>query len=76
MDRATLHQRLQAVEALLQRMEDNIAFQRQMIAKLEGGGHDVKAARMFSRWLEAKQAKHVADRDRLFKKLAKRSTHP
>jgi hypothetical protein len=76
MDRATLHQRLQAVEALLQRMEDNIAFQRQMIAKLQGGGHDVKAARMFSRWLEAKQAKHVVDRDRLFKKLAKRSTHP
>jgi hypothetical protein len=73
MDRATLHQRLQAVEALVQRIEDNIAFQRQMIAKLEGAGHDVQAARMFSRWLEAKHAKYVADRDRLFKELAKRS---
>jgi hypothetical protein len=73
MDRATLHQRLQAIEALLPCMEDNIAFQRQTIAKLEGGGHDVKAARMFLRWLEAKQAKHVADRDLLFKKMAKGS---
>jgi hypothetical protein len=73
MDRATLHQRLHAVEVLLQRMEENIGFQRQTIAKLEGGGHDVKAARMFLRWLEANQAKHVADKDRLFKKLAKRS---
>jgi hypothetical protein len=66
MDQATLHQRLQAVEALLQRMEENIAFQGRMIATLDRGGHDVKAARMFLRQLEAKHAKHVADRDRLF----------
>jgi len=73
MDRATLHQRLQAVEALLQRVEENIAFQGRMIETLDRGGHDVKAAKMFLRRLEATQAKHVADRDRLSKELAKRS---
>ena len=72
MDRATLHQRLQAVEALLQRMEENIAFQGRMIATLDRGGHDVKAATMLLRRLEAKQEKHFADRDRLFKELANR----
>ena len=41
-----------------------------MIATLDGGGHDVKAAKMFLRRLEATHAKHVADRDRLFKQLA------
>ena len=70
MDKATLHQRLQAVEALLQRMEENIAFQGRMIATLDRGGHDVKAAKMFLRRLEAKHARHVADRDLLFKRLA------
>ena len=44
MDKATLHQRLQAGEVLLQRMEDNIAFQRQTIATLDGGGHGVDRA--------------------------------
>jgi hypothetical protein len=73
MDRTTLERRLRAAEGLVQRMEENIVFQRQMIATLDGGGHDVKAARMFLRRLEAKQAKHVADRDRLSKELAKRS---
>ena len=73
MDIPTLERRLQAAEGLLQRMEENIAFQRQMIATLDGGGHDVKAARMFLKRLEGKQAKHVADRDRLFKELANRS---
>jgi hypothetical protein len=73
MDQDTLHDRLQAVEALLQRMEENIAFQRQMISTLDGGGHDAKAARMFLRRLEAKHTKHLADRDRLFKELANHS---
>jgi len=70
MDRPTLRLRLKEVEDLVQRMEENILFQRQMIATLDRGGHDPKAARMFLRRLEAKQAKHVADRDRLFKELA------
>ena len=70
MDQATLHQRLQGVEALLQRVEENIAFQGRMIATLDRGGHDVKAAKMFLRQLEAKRARHLVDRDRLFKELA------
>jgi hypothetical protein len=72
MDRPTLQLRLKEVEDLVQRVEENILFQRQMIATLDRGGHDVKAARMFLKRLEAKQAKHVADRDRLFKELANR----
>ena len=70
MDQPTLQQRLQAVEALLQRMEENIAFQGRMIATLDRGGHDVKAAKLFLKQLEAKHARHVADRDRLFKQVA------
>lgn len=70
MDRATLHHRLQAAEALLQRIEENITFQGRMIATLDGGGHDAKAAKMFLRRLEATHARHVSDRDQLFKLLA------
>jgi hypothetical protein len=73
MDRAVLQGQLQMAEDLVQRTEENIVFQRRMIATLDRGGHDVRAARMFLRRLEAKQAKHVADRDRLFKELANRS---
>ena len=54
----------------MQRTEENIAFQGRMIATLDRGGHDVKAAKMFLKRLEAQQAKLVAERDRLFKLLA------
>ena len=70
MDRVTLRQRQQGVEELLQRMEENIAFQGRMIATLDRGGHDVKAAKMFLRQLEAKHARNLADRDRLFLEFA------
>jgi hypothetical protein len=73
MDHNALQLRLQRAEELVQRVEDNIAFQQQMIATLKQGGHNVTAATMFLRRLQAKQAKHVADRDRLFKELANRS---
>ncbi|SEP51457.1 hypothetical protein SAMN02990966_07997 [Rhodospirillales bacterium URHD0017] len=53
-------------------MQQNIVFQSRMIATLDRGGHDVKAAKMFLRRLDAKQAKHDADRERLFKELANR----
>ena len=70
MDRTTLERRLQAAEDLVQRMEQNIAFQGRMIATLDRGGHDVRAAKTFLKWLEARHAKHVADRDRLSRQLA------
>jgi uncharacterized protein YPO0396 len=73
MTRAALQRRLQAVEALLQRMEENIAFQGRMIATLELGDHDVEAAKMFLRRLESAHGKHVAERDQLFKELANHS---
>ena len=70
MGRAALQRRLQKAEDLMQRVEENIVFQREMIATLEQGGHDAKAAKMFLKWVEARQAKLVAERDRLFKLLA------
>jgi hypothetical protein len=73
MDRAALKRQLQEAEGLMRRMEENIAFQGRMIATLDRGGHDVKAAKMFLRRLEARHTKHVADRDRLFRQLANRS---
>ena len=73
MDLPTFDRRLQQAEDLVGRLEKNIVFQRQMIATLDRGGHDVRAAKMFLRRLETAHAKHVADRDRLFKELANRS---
>ncbi len=73
MKRDALQRRLQRAESLAQRLAENVAFQRQMIATLEQDGHDVKAAEMFLRRLEATHAKHVADRDRLSKELANHS---
>ena len=73
MDLPTFDRRLQQAEDLVGRLEKNIVFQRQMIATLDQGGHDVRAAKMFLRRLETTHAKHVADRDLLFKELANRS---
>lgn len=70
MDQATLQRRLQRAEDETQRLAENIAFQREMVEKLNGGGHDARAAGIFLRRLEAAHAKHVAERDRLFKELA------
>ena len=70
MTRAALQRRVQKAEDLMQRAGENIVFQRQMIVTLERGGHDVKAAKLFLKWLEAQQAKLVAERDRLFKLMA------
>ena len=70
MTRAALQRRVQKAEDLMQRVGESIIFQRQMIITLERGGHDVKAAKMFLKWLDAQQAKLLAERDRLFKLLA------
>jgi hypothetical protein len=73
MDHPTLQSRLKDAESLVQRLEENIAFQGRTIAMLDRSGHDVRAAKMFLRRLEATHAKHVADRDRLFRERANRS---
>jgi hypothetical protein len=69
MERAALEQLLQEAESLIHRGEQNIAYQREVIGTLERGGHDATAARMFLRRLESSQARHIADRNRLFKEL-------
>jgi hypothetical protein len=46
MDPAAIRHPLQEAESLLQRGELSIAFQREMIAKLEQAGHDVTAAKL------------------------------
>ena len=68
-----MQSRLTDAERLVQRLEENIAFQGRMIATLDRGGHDVRAAKLFLRRLEATHAKHVADRDRLSKELTNHS---
>ena len=76
MDRATIQHLLQEAESLLHRGELNIAFQREMIAKLERGGHDVTSAKLFLRRLESQQARHIADRNRLFNQLTDTLSDP
>jgi len=43
---------LQRVEDMARRLQENIALQRRTIARLNEGGHDVKAANMFLRRLK------------------------
>jgi hypothetical protein len=76
MDRAALEQLLRDAESLLHRGERNIAHQREVIGTLERGGHNTAAAKMFLRRLESQQARHVADRNRLFKQLADMLSEP
>ena len=70
MDRVTLEQLLQEAESLLHRGERNIAHQREVIGTLERAGHDASFAIAFLRRLESRQARHIADWNRLFKQLA------
>ena len=70
MDRTTLQQLLQEADSLLWRGELNIARQRETIAILEQRGEDASAEKMRLRRLETRQARHIADRNRIFKQLA------
>jgi hypothetical protein len=45
----------------------------QKIAMLQRGGHDVAAAKSLLSQLESRQARHIVDRNRLFKELADHS---
>jgi hypothetical protein len=70
MDRTTLQQLLRDADSLLWRGELNIARQRETIAILEQRGEDASAEKMRLRRLETRQARHIADRNRMFKQLA------
>ena len=73
MDRTTLEQLLQEADTLLWRGELNIARQREIIATLEQRGEDASSEKMRLRRLENRLARHIADRNRIFKQLADRS---
>ena len=73
MERTTLEQLLREADTLLWRGELNIAKQREIIALREQRGEDASAEKTRLRRLENRQARHVADRNRLFKQLADRS---
>lgn len=58
----------QAEDHVLQGMQ-HIAHQREIIAELEGHGHDISTAKAFLHQLEQLQATHLAHRDRLRREL-------
>jgi hypothetical protein len=73
MDRATIEQLLHEAESRLHHGERNIAHQRELIATLERRGQDAADAKSLLRRLEIRQARHIADRNRLFLELASAS---
>jgi hypothetical protein len=73
MDRTTLAQLLNQAETLLHRGELQLEHQREMIGILQRAGRDATPAKLQLRRLEGQQARHIADRNRLFKQLADQS---
>jgi hypothetical protein len=69
MDRATLMQLLNEAETLLYREEQQLAQQREVIDSLQRAGRDATPAKLQLRRLEGRQARHIAERNRLFKQL-------
>jgi hypothetical protein len=69
MDVATLEQLLREAEIRLYREELGIVRQRELIATLRRHGRDAADARACLRRLESSQARHIADRNRLFQAL-------
>lgn len=73
MDVTTLEQLFREAEIRLYREELGIVRQRELIATLRRQGLDTADARAGLRRLESSQARHMADRNRLFQALADRS---
>jgi hypothetical protein len=76
MDRSTLVQLLNEAETLLHRGELQLDHQRELIGTLQRMGRDATVAKLQLRRLEGRQARHIADRNRLFKQLADQSVSP
>ncbi len=72
MDVATLEQLLREAEIRLYREEAGIVRQRETIEALRRQGHDAADARACLRRLESSQARHIADRNRLFQALSEK----
>jgi hypothetical protein len=70
MDRDTLKRHLTKVEEQVAIIAQNVARQRELVAGLERDSQDASQAnKMLEQFLE-QQALHIADRDRLIKKLS------
>ncbi len=64
-----LLKQLQEAERYVAEGEDNLRRQRQLIAELEGGGHDASVAKDLLTLFERIQAVHVGARDRAVKEV-------
>ena len=71
MARATLEHLVEDAELRVQRGQDRIDRQRKAVAALERADQDTTKAKRFLGVLEKALALHVADRDRLTKRLAR-----
>jgi hypothetical protein len=69
MDPKLLRDHLALAERHAAEGEDHIERQRRILAELERDGHDTALARKLLATLEATQAQHVANRDRLRREL-------
>jgi hypothetical protein len=69
MDRKMIGDHLAQAERRINEGEGHLVQQRNLIAELEGLGHDTAQARALLKQLEQIQALHIADRDRLCKVL-------
>jgi hypothetical protein len=70
MDRAMLERHLAEAEMHITESERHIARQREIVTELENDGRDLKSAQALLTQLEAMQANHVVDRDRIRAELA------
>lgn len=68
--RAALERRLAEAEKHILAGERHLTRQREIVAELERDGHDIGEAQKLLASFEGLQEMHVADRDRLRKKLA------
>ena len=71
MARATLKHLVEDAELRVQRAQNRLDRQRKAVAALERADRDTTTAKRFLEVLEKALAIHVADRDRLTKRLAR-----
>ena len=74
MARATLKHLVEDAELRVQRAQNRLDRQRKAVAALERADRDTTTAKRFLEVLEKALAIHVADRDRLTKRLARRGS--
>lgn len=75
MDRALLQQLLNEAETLLHRGELDIARQRETVHALKDAGQETATAQSRLRRLETRQARRIAERNRLFHELGRHGRH-